>query len=271
MAKGLDLRPRLKTERAANAKAKKRKPHKPTPEGKKARKKKAAAKRRKPLPKKRQRRMSSNKKSKSKKYDDCHLEIECSSPTACAKVFALRIFRRQGPLTERTHPSPDKAHDLVGIDPFSRWVPDYYAVRVDLSRSIQEVDPVQDLPRFRMHRFFVYPDHPSFERHKELISLIRRHADVYAVIAGCDARVSDRVELRGREKYVCQRNRRLVFVVFKQRLRPIGKSIERGEFATIDVDVALVDFVPEKMQLGVKLVLFDVDIPRPPPAVGPRR
>jgi hypothetical protein len=65
MAKGLDLRPRLKTERAATAKSKKRKPQKPTLRSKKARKN-VAAKRRKPQMKKRQRRVSLNENSRSK-------------------------------------------------------------------------------------------------------------------------------------------------------------------------------------------------------------
>lgn len=48
MAKGLDLRPRLKTERAATAKRKKSKPRRSVPKATKALKKKFAAKRRKP-------------------------------------------------------------------------------------------------------------------------------------------------------------------------------------------------------------------------------
>jgi hypothetical protein len=63
MARGLDLRPRLKTERAATAKLKKRKPRKPTRTVKKATKK-AAANRRKPQAKKRQ--TPTNLKSRSK-------------------------------------------------------------------------------------------------------------------------------------------------------------------------------------------------------------
>jgi hypothetical protein len=67
MAKGLDLRPRLKTERAATAKRKKSKPRKSVPKAKKAIKKTGAAKRRKPLAKQRQRPARAKKKSRSKK------------------------------------------------------------------------------------------------------------------------------------------------------------------------------------------------------------
>ena len=46
------------------------------------------------------------------------------------------------------------------------------------------------------------------------------------------------------------------------------KSIERGDFAAIDLDVALVDFIPEKIQLGISVMLIDVDMPCPRPAIA---
>jgi hypothetical protein len=45
-------------------------------------------------------------------------------------------------------------------------------------------------------------------------------------------------------------------------LTPIRKTIERGDFAAIEFDVALVDFVPEKIQLGSEFVFGDLDMPR---------
>jgi len=48
---------------------------------------------------------------------------------------------------------------------------------------------------------------------------------------------------------------------FKKLLYAIRKSIERGDFAAIEVDVALVDFLPEKIQLGIEFVFLDVDMP----------
>jgi hypothetical protein len=47
---------------------------------------------------------------------------------------------------------------------------------------------------------------------------------------------------------------------FKKLLYAIRKSIERGDFAAIEVDVALIDFLPEKIQLGIEFVFLDVDI-----------
>ena len=40
---------------------------------------------------------------------------------------------------------------------------------------------------------------------------------------------------------------------------------ERGDFAAVEVNVALVDFVTEKIQLDYEFVLFDVDVSRPRP------
>jgi hypothetical protein len=65
-ARGLDLRPRLKAERAATAKPKKRRPQKPAHPAKKATKRKAATKPRKPKAK-RQRHVLTNEKSRLKK------------------------------------------------------------------------------------------------------------------------------------------------------------------------------------------------------------
>jgi hypothetical protein len=45
------------------------------------------------------------------------------------------------------------------------------------------------------------------------------------------------------------------------RSRTVRKSIERGDFAVIDIDVALVDFLPEIIQFSIAFVFFDIDTP----------
>jgi hypothetical protein len=148
MAKGLDLRPRLKTERAATAK--KRTPRKPTPRKPTPRKPTPKTKRRARNRSSRNARNRCRESASSgrhlgghlnpKKRGNCHFEIECSKPATCGKVFALRSFRRQRQLTERTIrrltkrmispgfvPSPVGCQiitpsGLISCDRFRKWI-----------------------------------------------------------------------------------------------------------------------------------------------------